>query len=319
MGIKEILQANRARAKFVEAGNAIEDFREQMVPDPLPPEKAINRKSDEHDQCFIIIPDIHSYNRDKKAFDLCMKSLPILNKKYNVTKFVQLGDALECGEASSHPTTNVFERPLSYVEELNWAENDFWKPAMKALPNANFYALMGNHEDRWNKKIAGDMKRSGYRQEYAIDMYNSWMPFDLYKEWGIHVVPHSNEDPEECILELIPNKLLCLHGWSHSKHSADTHLRAVQGNYSIIHAHTHRSQHHSTRNPIKKNTVSSWSFGSLAKVAMMWHNGKPTEHTLGFGMVMVYDDIFSIQEIQIHITENDGRKLILPEGTVLTA
>lgn len=315
--LQELLQKDRERKAFLNAGNSIEDFREEPVVKPLPSEKAINPNSDEHDQCFIMIPDIHSYQRDKKAFDVMMKALPILNDSYNVTKFVQLGDAIECGEASSHPKNNVFDRIPSYIDEINWVVNDFWKPAMKALPNANFYAHMGNHENRWNKKIALDMGKNGFPQEYAIRMYNELMPSDLYASMNIHVVPYGNESVSEGILELIPGKLLSIHGWSIAKHASHSHLSMLQGGYSIIHGHTHRAQSFITRDAVTRANVEAWSFGSLAKVEMKWHGGTPNQHTLGFGIVQVHGTDFSVSPIGIYHTANDGRKAILPNGSVI--
>lgn len=316
-GLKALLQKNRERKEFIAAGNKIEDFREEPVVKPLPEEKEVITKDDEHDQCFIIVGDIHSYQRDKKAFELFMKALPILNDSYNVTKFVQLGDALEVGEASGHPVGNVFDRVPPYLEEIEWAINDFWKPAIKACPDANFYGLMGNHENRWNKKIAKDMKKTGYAQEVAIKLYNEMMPNDLYEELGIHVVPYGNETINDGILQLIPNKLLAIHGWTVAKHAAHSHLSLVQGGYSLIHGHTHRSQHFCTRNPVTGAQVEAWSFGSLAKTEMKWHGGTPNQHTLGFGLVHVHGDDFNIQQISIAQKPDGSRKAILPDGTVL--
>lgn len=315
--IKNVLANNRKRKAFVEAGNSIEDYREEKVVEPLPVEKPINKGSDQHDQCFVIFPDIHSYQRDKKAFNLAMRSLPYLNKAFNVTKFIQLGDALECGEGSSHPPSSVYERVPSYVEEIDWAVNDFWIPVKEALPSANYYALMGNHEHRWDKKLARDIGKK-LPQEYLIETYTGLMPYKVYEDIGIHVTPYGNTEVKDNILELIPERLFCIHGWSHAKQSASTHLRGVQGAYSVIFGHTHRSQHDSVKNPITKRSVEAWSFGSLAKVEMKWHNGAPNDHLLGFGIVHVHGDDFNIMNIPISINrKDDSRKVILPEGTVL--
>jgi hypothetical protein len=317
-GVKKLLEKHMERKAFKASGKAkTEKFREEKVIKPLPQEKVSKRKSDEHDQCFILIPDVHSYMRDKKAFDLCMKALPILNKAYNVTKVVQMGDLLECGSMSSHPASSVFERVPEYAEEIEWAIEDFWKPAMKSCPNANFYSLLGNHENRLNKKIAKDiMKGAGFGNDLAIHIYNELLPTDVYEELGVHVLPYGNESVTEGVLQLTP-KLLCIHGWSISKNSAKVHLEMISGGYSIVHAHTHRSQHYTNRNPITSESVSAWSFGSLAKTEMGWHGGQPTNHVLGFGLVFVHGDDFVIQEVPIKMV-GESRKAILPNGVVLT-
>jgi predicted phosphodiesterase len=315
--LKTLLKKNREVKQYTSNGNPIEDFRDEYLPKSLPKDKKKNNKSDIHDETYIIVPDIHSYLRDKKAFELFMKSLPILEKKYNVTKFVQLGDALECGEGSSHPQNSVFERTPSYIDEINWIMDDFWKPSINRFSNCNFYALMGNHENRWNKKIARDIGKVGLPQDYAMHIFNELMPIDLYNELGIHVVPYGNESVKEGILELIPNKLIAIHGWSIAKHAAFSHLSMTYGGYSVIHGHTHRSQHFTTRNPITGQNIEAWSFGSLAKVEMKWHGGAPNQHVLGFGIVNVHDDDFSVHNVSINIKPDGSRKAILPDGTVL--
>ena len=211
-GLKGLLEKHMERKAFKSNSKTKnETFREEKQIKQLPKEKTIKHKSDEHDQCFILIPDVHSYMRDKKAFYLCMKSLPILNKSYNITKVVQLGDLLECGIMSSHPVSSVFERVPEYSEEIEWAIDDFWKPAMKACPNANFYALLGNHENRLNKKIAKEiMKGAGFGNDMAIHIYNELLPTDLYEELGVHVLPYGNEAITEGVLQLTP-KLIAKH------------------------------------------------------------------------------------------------------------
>lgn len=316
-GLKGLLEKHMERKSFKESGNSkTEKFREERAIKPLPKEKILKSKSDAIDQCFILIPDVHSYMRDKKAFNLCMKALPILNDAYNVTKVVQMGDLLECGVLSTHPVSSVYERVPEYAEEVQWAIDEFWKPVKKSCPSANLYALLGNHENRLNKKIAKDvMKGAGFGNDMAIQIYNDYLPSDLYEELGVHVLPYGNESVTEGVLQLTP-KLLCIHGWSIAKNASKAHLDLISGGYSIVHAHTHRSQHYTDRNPITGENVSAWSFGSLAKTEMGWHGGRPTNHVLGFGLVFVHVDDFVIQEVSINVV-GDSRKAILPNGTVL--
>jgi hypothetical protein len=311
-GLKALLKQNRERKAYVKVNGNSEGFNEVPLVKPQPKPKKLNTSNGEADQCFIIIPDVHSYQRDAKAFDLMMDALPILNRDYNVTKFVQLGDLLECGAISSHPPTHAYERIPDYSEEVQWAIDDFWKPAMEALPNANFYALMGNHEDRLNKWLARNIGRN----ELATQIYKEYLPTDLYEEMGIHVTPYGRESVTEGILEIFPG-LICLHGWSHAMNAAKTHLDHVAGGYSIIFGHIHRIQSFVKRNPITNKNMSAWSFGALAKNNMLWNNGKPTNHALGFGIVFTHGNDFKVQTLEIQI-DGDKRKLFLPNGQVLS-
>jgi len=313
-----MLQHNREKQEFLASGGGIEDLREERVVSPLPENKPINTDEGIQDEAFIIIPDVHSYQRDKKAFNVMMRALPRLAELYNVTKFVHLGDLLEVGEASSHPTSSVYERVPEYFTEITWAIDEFWKPAMNACPDANFYALMGNHENRWDKKIAkGLMAKNLITQDYAQRMYQDYMPTDMYEEMGIHVTPYGNESVGEGILELIPGKLLAIHGWSFSKNSSATHINQLHGAYSLVYGHTHRAQSHVVRNPVTRSRIEAWSFGALAKTEMKWHGGSPNDHVLGFGLVNVYGEHFNIQSLGIDIGKDDSRTLILPDGTII--
>ena len=84
-GLKKLLEKSRQKAEFKETKAHV-----LFAPEPkakhLPEEKTLKKNSSQSEQCFIIIPDVHSYLRDKKAFDLCMMALPKLAKKYNVKK-----------------------------------------------------------------------------------------------------------------------------------------------------------------------------------------------------------------------------------------
>lgn len=309
--LREFLKKSREKKVYIDQGNDPTSFQELVSIDPLPKEKSIKHVDGKADQCFILVPDVHSYQRDVVAFNLFMKALPLINKAYNVTKFVQLGDLLECGEFSSHPVTSVHERIPDYIEEVRWALDEFWKPAMDEFTNANFYALIGNHEDRINKWLGNRIGRNAL----ATQIYNEYMPMDLYKSMGIHVTPHGREDVREGIMELFPN-LFCLHGWSIAKNAAKAHSDIVTGAQSLIFGHTHRAQSDIRRNPITNEYIRSASFGSLARPAMLWHNGKPTDHTLGFGLAFTYGKQFMVVHVPI-MMDGDKRILMLPNGDVL--
>ena len=293
--------------------NTTKEYRRNIpTAKALPKAKPINKTPSKIDQCFVIIPDVHSYQRDQKAYSLCMEALPVINKQYPVTKVIQLGDLLEGGEISNHPITNVYDSVPSYADELDWAVEEFWKPVKAAFPNSNYYALLGNHEDRINKWLA---KRLG-ACDLSQSMFDDYSPKNLYEDLGIHVTPYGNEDISEGVLEIFP-KLLCVHGWSFAINAAKVHLDRVMGGNSLIFGHTHRTQSYIKRNPIGNETVGAWSFGALAKNNLLYQKGIPCDHTLGFALVVTHNDSFQIMPIQINIRANGGRKMILPTGTVI--
>jgi len=304
--LKKLLEKNRKR-KMGDT-SAI-----QPSQSPMPKEKTLNSDPNKADQCFVIITDVHSYERDVAAFDLCLESLPILDKLYNVTKVVQLGDLLEGGSTKTHPVSNVYDTVPDYTDELDWAINEFWKPVMRSCPNANFYAMFGNHEDRINKWLA---QRVG-ANELSQAMFEDYSPKGLYEDMGIHVTPYGNEDVRSGILEIFP-KLVCVHGWSFAMHAAKVHLDKMMGANSVIFGHTHRKQDYVRRNPVNNDQVGAFSLGALAKTNLLYQRGIPCDHTLGFGIVLTHKDSFLILPIDIKVTSTGHRKLILPDGTVLT-
>jgi predicted phosphodiesterase len=309
--LKKLLERNRDKKNSVEAKVHIVHAKEQKAQE-LPKNKPLNTKTGQADQCFIIIPDVHSYLRDVKAFDLTMAALPILNEKYNVTKVVQLGDLIEAGEVKSHPVNNVYDTNPSYADELDWAINQFWKPVMKACPDANYYGLLGNHEHRLNMYLA---KRLG-ANDLSTTMYENYNPIKIYEDMGIHMTPYGNEDSRDGILEIFPG-LVCVHGWSFSINCAKAHLDKLMGGCSIIHGHTHRIQYYEKRNAVNNTSVGAWSIGALTKMNLAWQRGIPCDHTLGFAIVLTHGDTFNVFNMRINATKSDKRKLQFPDGQVL--
>lgn len=309
--LKQLIKRNHERKLFLSNGNSIADYDVNIKVKSPPSEKNINKTYGEPDQCFIIIPDVHSYERDKKSVKLLMRAAEVLGKRYNVTKVVQLGDLLECGIISSHGTSSVTENVPLYSEEVEWAVNDFWNPLMKSCPSANYYALLGNHENRLDKWLVKTMGKS----ELSAQIFNDYLPTKLYEEMGIHVTPYARENIPENILTLFPG-LICIHGWSTAANAAKAHGDALYGGHSIIFGHTHRMQSDVRRHPLTNKYIRSYSFGSLAKVSMKWHGGNPMNHTLGFGLVFTYGDEFVVKTQEI-LMNGDNRILFLDGCGVL--
>lgn len=273
--------------------------------------KGVKLTKSESDQCMIIIPDVHSYERDVGGYELAMEAVKVISDTHNVTKVVQLGDLMECGELSGHPPSHVKERVMSYIDELDWAMNDFWTRIKKNSPDATYHGLLGNHENRINSWL---LKNIG-RGRIAESMYNELNPVDLYNAQGIQCIPYGEENPTQGTLEIFP-KLYCLHGWSFAENAAAVHLAKVLGSASIIHGHTHRYHMTSKFNAITGESVGAWSFPALAKTNMLYSKGIPTNHTLGFGVVYTHKNSFSVNVMLIHGTNN--RYVMLPNGSVLS-
>ena len=278
----------------------------------IPARKTCNTyktKSNELD-CIVMVPDVHSHERDDDSYELFMESLNVLSGECNVTKVIQLGDLLECSEYSAHKQSSVYDEIPSYEEEVEWGVEDFWGRVKKYATDAEYIQLLGNHEDRVTYKVLGEMKCKG---NLAKAIYESLMPTEVYKRNGIHaVLPYNTVNPKDKVYNVVSD-LFCIHGWSIAANAAQVHLDFMLGAGSIIFGHTHRVQSISTTNALTGRTHSAWSFGSLAKNNMGYQKGTPNKHTNGFGIVRTDGDFYQVNQV---LVQNDGNKkmVILPNG-----
>jgi hypothetical protein len=274
----------------------------------------LNADKSREDQCFIIIPDVHAHDRDVPAYELVMEhALPELNKAYNVTKVVQLGDLLDVAQLTSHAKSSIHEEVPSYEDELNWAVGDFWKRVQQTCPNSEYHALMGNHEHRINTYVCKNIEK----KEFAQYINDNLDPKNIYEEMGIQVTPYGAEKAYENMLEIFPG-LYCVHGWSFSTHAAATHLNKIGRSASILFGHTHRIDSCIAPTAGTGKQVGAWSFGALQKKNRLYNKGTPNDHSLGFGIVLTHGDMFTVYTIPIHGNEDTThRHCVLPNGTVL--
>lgn len=256
---------------------------------------------------YLVMPDIHSYNRDPVSYSLAMQSAKVLQEEYNITKVVQLGDLIEGGQFSGHaPNSTKDYATQTYDQEIRWALDDFWARLQADCPDANYYQLMGNHEDRIDKYIARGLG-TGKLQESIV---NGLLSDVVFEEQGIAVTPYGEADTRDSIL-LLDEDIVCVHGWSFAANAARTHLSKVQGR-SVIFGHTHRSQSHVERDAITNKMRGAWSFGSLAKNQMTYQKGIPNEHTNGFGLVLRIGEHFRVETIPVTEASNGKKAVILP-------
>lgn len=263
-------------------------------------------------QTIIIIPDVHSYARDINAFELCMKSVNVLSNEFNVTKIVQLGDLLECGELSQHKHSSVYERIPSYHEEVEWAMESFWKRLRETSTDVELIHLLGNHEDRMNKYILNLFNKPS---KMSQSIYESLMPNELYGDYGVSVIPYGNEKPTDSMYWITPD-LCCVHGWSFAMNAAKAHLDKTMGAASIIFGHIHRIQSYVRNNPMTGAAVGAWSFGALAKNNMFYQKGQPNDHSRGFGIVQTDGKYFNTITIPV-LKDGSDDMVVLPHGETL--
>ena len=259
---------------------------------------------------ILVIPDVHSYERDKPAFDLLMNTVfAAIAEQYNITKVVQLGDLLECGEYSTYGKSHIDETVITMEHEIEWAVNDFWNPLKSLFNNAELMFVEGNHEARWHSHLIKHINN----ERLAQYLSNVVDPCNIFEKHNIKCARYGNENPADSLL-MVTDKIVAVHGWSHAKHAAHTHLDKVSGAYSVLFGHTHRMQSFVRSNPITNDIVGAWSFGAIAKTGMYYQKAQPSDHCLGFGIVSVRDDDFSVYPIKI-IQDDKKRTVFLPDGS----
>ena len=302
----------REIAKKQESGFNVPSYKAPSVMGDKP--KVYMDKETKQDlQTIIIVPDVHSYARSPSAYELCMQSVKVISDDYNVTKIVQLGDLLECAQFTKHPASSVYDRSPEYSEEVEWAVQDFWTRIKASAPKAKLVHLLGNHEDRANTFIVREMKIKAGAMAQA--MYEGIMPTELYKNFGVEIVPYGNEDPRDG-MHFITDDLCCVHGWSFATHAAKNHLDKTMGATSIIFGHTHRIQSYVRHNPMTGSAVGAWSFGALAKNNMYYQKGTPNDHSNGFGIVQTDGKYFNIITVPM-LKDGSDDIVVLPHGKTL--
>ncbi len=226
-----------------------------------------------------IIPDSHGLHIDVPARDAFLKDLKALDPD----EIVALGDHLDCGGTfSAHQRSYTNEMTESYADDCK-ATNTFLDMCQHRAPRAEWHYIEGNHEahvERWasrqflNKKDAVSM----------LDVYGPEAVLHL-KDRAIRYYRRSEMYGGLSIPGCIRlGKCYFVHGVSHSKHAAATHLARFGAN--VVFGHVHRRQ------SVGERTVASagfeaWCCGTLAKLQPLYKHTAPTSWSHGYGVQFV--------------------------------
>lgn len=267
------------------------------------------------DYDILVIPDIHSYERDVYAYDLLMESVfPELAAAYNIKKVVQLGDLLECGDFSRYAKSHIDQKVKTIEEEIRWSITDFWNPLKSCFSGSEFIFVEGNHEHRWQNYLLSNIAKENLHRA-LVDVID---PCTVYERIGVDCLRYGGESVPDSTACIAPG-LLAVHGWSFADNAAKAHLDRVIGAHSIVFGHTHRIQSYIKRDPIKNRLVGAWSFGALAKSSMFYQKGIPNNHALGFGIISVRGNHINVNTVPILDEGSRKRSLILPNGSYYAA
>ncbi len=228
----------------------------------------------------VIIPDSHGNHIDIAARDACLRDVKALNP----TEVVLLGDHLDCGGTfNSHQRTYTNEMAESYADDVN-ATNEFFDLLQAAAPSAkDWWYLEGNHEqhvERWAARNFHNQKDA----EALLDVFGPEKVLRL-KQRHIKYYKRSIQYDDVSIPGCIRRgKCHFVHGISHSKHAAATHLARFGS--SVVFGHIHRSQSVVERS-VTSNGYGAWCPGTLAKLQPLYKHTEPSSWSHGYGVQFV--------------------------------
>lgn len=220
-----------------------------------------------------ILPDTHFPIHDKKACNVALKAINIVNPDI----FINLGDVGEWDSVSHWKYKRRKRPPLEYqlplivkeIKEVNSAI-DIFDSAISKTKCKKKYILQGNHDvwldDFANENPYDELGIKKFRFENAC----------YWKKRGYKFLGHN--DP------LKIGKLLFIHGAYTTIYHARRHLECY--GMSIIYGHCHDVQHH-TQSKIS-GTIGAWSLGCLKDMSRetnTWLRGRLHNWKHAFGIV----------------------------------
>jgi metallophosphoesterase superfamily enzyme len=228
----------------------------------------------------VIIPDSHGNHIDLAARDACLRDVKAINPSH----VVLLGDHLDCGGTfSSHQRTYTNEMAESYADDVE-ATNTFLDLLQDAAPSAKEWDyLEGNHEQHVERWAA----RNFHNQRDADALLEAFGPEKVLGLKRRHIkyykrsVQYDDVSIPGCIRR---GKCHFVHGISHSKHAAATHLSRFGA--SVVFGHIHRSQSVVERS-VTSNGYGAWCPGTLAKLQPLYKHTEPSSWSHGYGVQFV--------------------------------
>lgn len=227
----------------------------------------------------VIIPDSHGNHIDRRARDACIADA----KRLDPTEIVLLGDHLDCGGTfSTHQRSYTNEMTESYEDDVR-AANVLLDMLQKAAPRARRPEyLEGNHEahvERWASRTFFNKKDA----DSLLDKFGPIAALHLKKR-GISYYKRSEHYGVAIPGCIRRGRCHFVHGISHSKHAAATHLARFGA--SVVFGHIHRSQSVVERS-VTSNGFGAWCPGTLAKLQPLYKHTEPSSWSHGYGVQFV--------------------------------
>lgn len=227
----------------------------------------------------VIIPDSHGAHIDPKAEKAFLRDL----KRLRPEEIVCMGDHLDCGGTfNTHQRNYTHEICESYDDDVN-ATNKFFDAIRRYAPDARWHYIEGNHEahvERWASRLFS-VKRDA---DKLLERFGP-IPVLRLKEREVKYYKRSEHYMGLSIPGAIRlGKCFFVHGVSHSKHAASTHLARFGAN--VVFGHVHRSQATVERTVVSRG-FGAWCPGTLAKLQPLYAHTAPTSWSHGYGLQFV--------------------------------
>jgi metallophosphoesterase superfamily enzyme len=227
----------------------------------------------------VIVPDSHGAHIDESARTAFLKDLSVVRPE----QIVMLGDHLDCGGTfNTHQRNYTHEICETYEDDCE-ATNSFLDAIQKRVPDAEIHYIEGNHEahvERWAARTFHNKKDA----DKVLERFGPTAVLRL-KERGIKYYKRSEHYMGLSIPGCIRlGKCYFVHGVSHSKHAAATHLARFGAN--VVFGHVHRSQGVVERTVVSQG-FGAWCPGTLAKLQPLYAHTAPTSWSHGYGLQFV--------------------------------
>jgi Predicted phosphohydrolases len=209
--------------------------------------------------------DVHFPQQDDKALEVFKRV--VQDTKPDLV--VCLGDVLDCKAFSTHAPDGESDTP--YHQELAQA-NALFDFIQKY--SGKLVMIEGNHEYRVIRYAARE--RAG---QAALSLLSPRKNLAKGRK-NFTYVPYDGSEGMNAHYAISPN-LVAVHGWSFAQDATRQHLKLSQGK-SVIHGHTHRSDHVMFRKVWERGKVEAVSAGCLCTLLPKYQVGSPNTWTHGF-------------------------------------
>ncbi len=248
----------------------------------------------------MVLPDLHVPYHDKPALSCALKAHEFLKPKRTII----LGDWLDAEPFKTFERKSLLEKAAIdfKVDEVDPC-NEILDILQKNTKLMVF--IEGNHEFRIERAAANARNKGLAAVHSLISPKNLlgvgrkdfiWVPYNKQ-------LSHYKITPE----------LWAFHGWSHSKHVAETHLNYLMS-VSAVFGHVHRQQSAVRRNKVTDRLIKAWTPGCLCERQPLWGTQTPTDWIHGFSIIYVKNDNSSWFEYTITI---ENGQCVLPGGKLL--